>query len=78
MRHGKLCYVAKMKRDNKTTWKITVVSVNDVDGHKLALDAWVQKFTGKNSSGFDSDCKAIARGNDADGCCWVLQPKRFH
>ena len=75
---GGPCYVASLKRDSSTVWKIAVFTSDSINGDRLALDAWMKKFTGKGSVGFNSDCEVVARGSDADGSYWILQPKRFH
>lgn len=73
-RNGNRKATAKHKRDSTTTYKLSLQTKDPLE----VLQAWMLKFTGKGSKGFNADFKVVARGGDHEGYYYILVPTNYN
>lgn len=44
----------------------------------MALDKWMEEWTGAGSLGLTADFEITATGHDHDGQYWILHPVRYN
>ena len=78
-RSGRARLVAKHKRDKSTTWKVVKKDLVDAaTDHMVAVQLWMDTFTGPGSTGYSASYKIVARGSDYEASYFVLAPIAFH